>query len=144
MNVTLVFLLISLIAAIFLIFKISKSSNKNLMIKYFNNLVILLVIYLVALILQILCSNIPIKPIYFDYIAYAAGIFVAIMFFAISQAYSGKNKINIKYLCVIPIILLIVLWTSDWHQLFYIKYSTIMTEMNMDHVFIYILYIHMD
>jgi DNA adenine methylase Dam len=84
-NTTVILLVISLIIALFLSFKIKSIPNKNNLIKYYSWINVLLIIYLIALIFQILFSKTAIKSLYFDYIAYIGAVLVPIIFFAFSR-----------------------------------------------------------
>lgn len=93
---------------------------------------ICLLICCVGLILQIVFGNFSsIQPIYFDYFVYIGSLLLPVAFFFIAVIFA-KTKINFskKYLLlfVIPIISLLVLWTNDWHHLFYKVYSTDFSE----------------
>ena len=69
-----------------------------------------------------------IPAVYFDYIVYVGTCFLgpAFVFFAYSFA-NIKFKFKRKYLWlfVIPIISILVIWTNDFHHLFYVKYAVI-------------------
>ena len=84
-------------------------------------------------------ANIP--PIYFDYFVYIGTCFlpVALCFFSLVFM---RTKIQFKMqyllLCVVPILSLLVLWTNDWHHLFYIQYS----QQTSDTVFGPYFYVH--
>lgn len=134
-----IMLLISLLVASFLIYRMSKIKNKNNLIKVYLWINIFLVLYFVALFLQILFSNTAIKPIYFDYIAYISAIMIPVLFFIFSREYNGKGNKFAKLYFIIPIISLIVLWTSDFHKLFYENYSTDMASVVYGPYF----YVHM-
>ncbi|MBQ8044143.1 MAG: PAS domain-containing protein [Clostridia bacterium] len=138
-NGTLVALIVTLIVVLYLMNKIQTSKNRNKLSKYFEYLNLFIVVYLVGLISQILFSKINLKLIYFDYISYIAIACIPVIFFAISQEYKGGKKIDIRYLYIVPIISLLVLWTSDWHNLFYAEYSTVISEVKYGYYF----YIHM-
>ena len=138
-NGTLVALVITLLIVLYLISKIQTSNNRNKLSKCFENLCLLVVVYLIGLILQIMFSNTSIKPIYFDYITYIAIVLIPVSLFEISQEYKGGKKIDVRFLYIVPIISLLVLWTSDWHKLFYVEYSTVISEVKYGYYF----YIHM-
>lgn len=87
----------------------------------------LIILWNISLIAQIITVNFStVNPIYFDYFAY-----IAICLMPISILFMGliflRTKINYKkrylFLFVIPILSLIVLWTNDYHNLFYQVYD---------------------
>lgn len=77
------------------------------------------------------CSKYNINPIIFEWFIYICACFlpVSILFTGIIFA---NTKIILKkqhlLLFIIPILSLIVLWTNEIHNLFYIQYSTIANE----------------
>ena len=83
-------------------------------------------IWLFGLILQItLSKKLNINPIYFDYFVYIGACFMPVALYNFSKTFSNtKYKLN-KKLLIIPTISLLMLWTNDFHHLFYVKYSTI-------------------
>ena len=103
-----------------------KIKNKTNLHKHFVTLVSLFSIHILGLLLQILMSGTGIKPIYFEYITYIGAMYFGVEIFLISVLYKDKNKdiTKLKWLYIIPTILLGILWTNDWHSLFYVKYST--------------------
>ena len=85
-------------------------------------------IWSIALIAQIIFSPLfNIDPIKFDYIVYIGACFlpVSLLFTGIIFA-NTKIKFSWKHylLLIVPIISLLVLWTNDYHHLFYEHYST--------------------
>ena len=66
------------------------------------------------------------EPVYFDYFVYIGTCFlpVAFLFFSISFA-KTKFKFKKPYLLlfIIPITTLLVIWTNDYHHLFYVVYN---------------------
>ena len=72
-----------------------------------------------------------IEPIYFDYFTYIGICFVTIAIFFVGLVFAKtKVKFKPKYLLlfIIPIMSLLVLWTNDYHHLFYENYSTNIAE----------------
>lgn len=71
------------------------------------------------------------KPIYFEYFIYIGTCFLPItIFFMALILKNTKIKFKKIYLTlfIIPILSLLVLWTNDWHHLFYKHYSLIMSD----------------
>lgn len=100
---------------------------------YFSCLLICILICCTGLLLQIIFSNYLniISPIYFDYFVYIGTCFLPVVLLLVSIIFSNtKVKFSKKYLLlfIIPIISLIMLWTNDFHHLFYKKYSTNINE----------------
>lgn len=124
-----------------------KSQIKNAF--YFA--IICVLICCIGLILQITFCNISnIQPIYFDYFVYIGSCFLPIAFLFIALIFA-KTKINFtkKYLLlfIVPMISLILLWTNDYHHLFYKVYSTDFTQtvygpyFYVSTIYIYSLYV---
>ncbi len=115
---------------VFLILRYTqKSKNQNDIKKKFSHICELMIIWLFGLILQATLSvklNIP--PLYFDYFVYIGLCFMPVAFYSFSKAFSNtKYELN-KKLLIIPTITLLILWTSDFHNLFYVKYSINISE----------------
>lgn len=129
---TLVALIISAIICIIFIsiikHKISRSQLKTAFIFLYSSM---LVIYM-GTILQIIFSNIlKINPIYFEYFIYIGNVLLPLGFLFMGLIFANtKIKFKNRYLVLvlIQIISLIVLWTNDYHHLFYKQYSIYPTE----------------
>lgn len=86
----------------------------------------------IGLFLQIVLSPIyHIDPIYFDYFVYIGTCFLPVCLFLTSMVFT-KTKIKLKrvyaFFIIIPILSLIILWTNDYHHLFYQTYSVYLNE----------------
>ena len=127
-DITLVLLLIAAIANGVLLTSILKSKSKKQIKKIFSFNLICLLICTTGQITQILFSQkLGIKPIYFDYFVYIGTCFLPISVYFTGLSFENtKIQFKKKYsvLFIIPIISLIVLWTNDYHHLFYKQYST--------------------
>lgn len=123
----LIILIISAIIMTVLLLVIKKTQKTKKQIYYsFITLVGLMLVWTISLIMQILCQNTSIPPVYFEYTAAFGGCFLSVAFFFFALIMS-KTKIKFKLwyllLFVIPILSCICLWTNDFHHLFYAKYS---------------------
>ena len=124
-NSTFLILTIAFTVLIVLIYSLLKIKKRNMLHKHFILLDVLFCIHILGLALQILMSKTNIKPIYFEYITYIGAMFTAVELMVIAILFKNKNS-NLKkfsWLYVVPTILLLFLWTNDWHNLFYIEYS---------------------
>lgn len=124
---TLMALSVATIVNISLVLYLTKIKRKNQLSKAFICALMLLVLWLIGLILQITLSKpLNIYPIYFDYFVYIGACFVPVVVLFIGLIFA-KTKIVFKkkylLLFIIPIISLLVLWTNDFHHLFYESYS---------------------
>jgi len=111
---------------------IMKKKNKKQLDKIIIVTTLLVMFWLLVSILQMFfVTRYDANPIYFDYVIYISICFLPVAFFFLSLIFA-KTKItfNKKYLLlfIIPIISLIVLWTNDFHHLFYKVYSINMNE----------------
>jgi len=126
-NTTLILLLIAIIANISLTIIILKSNSKSQIRKVFSFNLLFLLICTTGQTVQILLSDkLGIEPVYFDYFVYIGTCFLPISVFFTGLVYlKTKIKFKKKYLLlfIIPIISLLVLWTNDYHHLFYKEYS---------------------
>ena len=127
MNLTLLLLLLSTFIVVILMAFISKNVKKNQMAQIFSFNLLFMLIWDLALTFQNLYSEkLAISPIYFDYVAY-----IGICFLPVSVLFTGlvfaktKLKFSYKYilLLIIPFISLFMLWTNEFHHLFYKVYS---------------------
>ncbi len=125
-------LLISAILTLLINAYIRKSQSNNQLSRIFFIDFMLVTLWDVSLILQICFLNNPsIKPIWFDYIAY-----IGICFLPVSLLYTGRIFANTKIkfkktdllLVFVPILSLLILWTNDFHHLFYQQYSININE----------------
>ena len=139
MNLTgtaaLVALIISTLLLIILLVVNLKVKKKKQVNWCFIAIITCLLICCVGQTLSIICPPIlHIEPIYFDYIVYIGTCFMPLAFFFFGLTFAQtKIKFKKKYLLlfIVPIISLLVLWTNDFHHLFYVKYGI----LNVDTVF---------
>ena len=132
-------LTISLLCCVVLLIYLSRTKNKKQIHKPVIMFVLLQVLHCSSLIAQILLRNTNINPIKFEYIAYISGCLIPIAFMFLGLIFS-RTKIDFKksylLLFVIPILSLILLWTNDFHHLFYKTYSTTISEGEVGPYFI--------
>ena len=131
-NAALVALLISTLLLFTLLFINVKVKKKKQINWCFISIIICLLICCIGQMLSIIIPRFyDIEPIYFDYIVYVGTCFlpIAFLFFGLTFA---KTKIHYKkkylLLFIIPILTLFILWTNDFHHLFYIKYAVLNSE----------------
>ena len=106
---------------------VCRKKRKKQLDKIFIIIFILFIFWMLGLILQIICTNLfGANPIYFDYFVYIAICFMPVTILILSLVFA-KTKIIFtkKYLLlfIIPLLSLILLWTNDFHHLFYKVYS---------------------
>lgn len=126
-NITLLLLIVSIISTLSLIFLLVKSKEKNQIKEIFLCNLFCVLICTTGQALQIsFADKLGIPPIYFDYIVYIGTCFLPVsIFFTGLIFYNTKLTFKRIYLLlfIIPIISLLVLWTNDFHGLFYKHYS---------------------
>lgn len=127
---TMILLIIPLLFTIFMIISLKSVKKKSQLHKVFLITFELLALWFSGLIAQILLSDrLHIDPIYFEYVIYIGACFVPVALIFIALIFTN-TKIVLKrvhlLLFVIPIISLLVLWTNDFHHLFYKQYSVSM------------------
>lgn len=132
MNINLIMLIISTIITFILFFYLRKLVNQNTLKSIFLVNLTLVLIWNIALLCQLLfAEKLNINPIYFDYVAYIGICFLPVSIFFTSLVFS-KTKVKFKkeflLLFIVPIISLLVLWTNDFHHLFYQSYSTTLND----------------
>ena len=143
--ITTIFLAALCLLLLFLQVRLIRKKRKKQLDKMFIITFGLLIFWLFCLILQIYSINhLDINPIYFDYFAYISICFLPIAFFFIAIIF-GQTKISFKkryiILFIIPIISLLVLWTNNYHHLFYVTYSNNISEtVYGNYIYVHTLY----
>lgn len=131
-NTDLIMLIVSAIITLVLLFYIRKNNKRNQLSNIFIIDSILIIVWIVPLIFQILFSEkYGIDPIVFDYFAYIGICFLPVGIFFTGLIFANtKIKFKKQYLLafVIPTITLLLIWTSKYHQLFYVNYSIDLSE----------------
>ena len=133
LNLSLILVILSAILITGLLTLILRAKSKNQLQKIFAFDLICVLIISVGVILQEICSKLfNINAIYFEKFIYIGTCFLPIGIYFTGLIFS-KTKIKLKprylLLCIIPIITLFVLWTDDYHHLFFKHYSTNMSEI---------------
>ena len=142
---TLILLLIPLLLTSFMIVSLLSVKKKNQLHKVFIIIFIFLFCWFVGLIAQItLSKKLNINPIYFEYFIYISACFTPVVLFFLARIFV-HTKIRFKridlLLFVVPILSLLILWTNDFHHLFYKHYSISMEYSEFGpYMFIYSLY----
>ena len=126
--VSLITLSVTTFCIFYLFLYVGKNRHHDQIRTAFYYTLICILIWCIGLILQLLFSQkFNINPIYFDYIVYIGTCFLPVPYFFIALIFA-KTKIsfNKKYLLlgVIPMLTLLIIWTNDFHHLFYVTYST--------------------
>ena len=124
---TLILLLIPLLLTSFMIISLAMVKRKNQLHKAFIIVFILMFFWFVGLIAQItLSERLNINPIYFEYFIYISACFTPVVLLFLARIFT-HTKITFKradlLLFVVPILSLIILWTNNYHHLFYKYYS---------------------
>ena len=140
----LIALLITVIAESIVLFFIRKRGNRrNQLVIAFVLTMFCMMLWCIGLIIQILVINlISIDyAVYADYFTYLPVVLTPVGLFFISYIFI-KKKIHFKkwflLLFVIPVITMFVLWTNDFHHLFYQSYSVNTAETQFGSYF----YVH--
>lgn len=125
-------LIVAIIACIILISVIQTRSRDQKVSKSMSMLFGALIIWCAGLLAQriVMSLNVYIDPIYCDYITYIGICFAPPIALIMAIAYSGI-KIDLKIresLFIVPVISLFILWTNDFHHLFYKVYSVNFNE----------------
>lgn len=118
----------AIIVSIVLVIVMKVNLKNNKLANAMSALFVLLIIWCTGLLLQkaSIALGFNIKPIYFDYFTYIGICFLFPTLIILSFYYNNSNvKFNKKglLLYIIPAISLILLWTNDYHSLFYKVYS---------------------
>lgn len=135
-------LVISCCLTTILITYLSARKNKNQLQKIFIIDSALVLVWCILLVAQkYFCATTNINPIIFEYFIYICACFLPVSFLFTGLIFSNtKITFKKKYLLffIIPITSLIMLWTNNWHHLFYQNYSINMNKTVFGNYF----YIH--
>ena len=127
--ISLFIIMIAIFVFLYIIYKkIPKSQIRTLFIII---LFLLLDLCLFVFLGGILSEPLGIPTIYFDYFSYIGACFIPVVVYFISLVFDNtKLEFKKRYilLFIIPTLSLLVLWTNDYHHLFYEKYSIYLNE----------------
>lgn len=122
-------LIVTVIAELIVLYFIRKRGNKrNQLVIAFELTMLCMMLWCIGLIIQILVINFisPDYAVYPDYFTYLPVVLTPVALFFISYIFV-KKEIHFKkwflLLFIVPAITMIVLWTNDFHHLFYEYYS---------------------
>ena len=133
LNLSLILVILSAILITGLLTLILMSKSKNQLQKIFAFDLICVLIISVGVILQEICSKLfNINALNFEKFIYIGTCFLPLGIYFTGLIFS-KTKVPFKprylLLCVIPIMTLCILWTNDYHHLFFKYYSTNMSDI---------------
>ena len=135
MNIYSIILLFVLIVLIALFIYIHKRQKKSQLSKIFIVDIILMFLQCLCVFMQSILveKNVNINTIFkVEYITYIANAFIPIALLFIGLIFAN-TKVSLKrihlLLFVVPILSLLLLWTNDFHHLFYINYSINYSEI---------------
>ena len=126
---SIVFWILVFVSAILILFltQLVKPKKKKDLSKIFIVIFALILFWVIGMILQIIfLDKYNIKLKYFFDLYYISICFLPVAFYIMTNIFeNGKFKFKKWYLllCIIPITSLILLWTNDFHHLFYKEYS---------------------
>lgn len=127
-------LAVTVIAELVVFYYIRKRSSKqNQLVTAFKLTMTCMMLWCIGLMVQILAINfISIKvAIYVDYFIYLSVVLTPVALFFIAYIFIKKHIEFKKWyllLFIIPMITMIILWTNDFHHLFYEDYSVNTSE----------------
>lgn len=130
-NVTDILLFISLVVLTSLIIYTRSTKSTSKTHKYIYIFFCMLLFHIVCMLLQSLfAEKMDINPVYFEYFTGIVASYTPVICFMIAKSYYNEDVDLSKYrmLYVFPTLMLIGLWTNDFHNLFYVKYSTLLSE----------------
>ena len=138
------------IILIFLFKSLLTRKKKKQLDKTFLVVFILIILWILCEILQIFCTNkFNANPLYFEYFVYIPICFLPVVFLFVALIFA-KTKVTFKpiygLLFVVPIVSLILLWTNNFHHLFYEQYIGATSDnkfgpyFNVHSIYTYLLY----
>lgn len=130
-NLELFALLASFILTIIMMLFILKLKKKKQIITVFLVLHGLIILWEGGLLLQLLFSELSgVPPILFDYFVYIGICLTPVAIYFLGEIFTNTKivfkKRHLLFL-IVPLISLLMLWTNDFHHLFYEEYDTIRT-----------------
>ncbi len=131
---TLPFVLLSLstISVVVLIFyALSKKPLAQLQVSFLAMLVCVFIVCFGVLMQEMLCDRYGIDPMNFEYFIYLGTCFFPVALFFTALIFKNtKIKFSKKYIIpfIIPVISILILWTNNWHHLFFVHYSMNIAE----------------
>ena len=137
-------LLITVVLELVVFYYIRKRGNKrSQLVRAFELTMVCMMLWCIGLMVQILVINYisPDLAVYVDYFIYIPIVLTPVALFFVSYVFTKKEihfKKRFLLLFVIPTITMIVLWTNDFHHLFYEHYSVNTAETTFGSYF----YIH--
>lgn len=132
-NVEFILLLISTFSIILLLGNIIRKKPLNQLKKAFISVLGCILVICLGVIAQLVCTTFfDIEAIHFEKFIYIGTCFLPVaLFFTAIIFKNTKIKFDKRYLLlfIIPILTLIILYTNEYHNLFYQTYSSNMNEM---------------
>ena len=131
-NVPLALVILSSLLITGLLILILRMKSKSQLQKIFCLNLVCVLIICIGIIMQEICSKtFNINPIFFENFIYIGTCFLPISIYFTGLTFTNtKVKFKRKHLLlfVIPCITLLILWTNEYHHLFYKKYSSNLSE----------------
>lgn len=128
----LVILITSCLCLIIITFLLTKKIKKKDQLKVcFSCCLICMLIWSFSLALQILFQNTTINPIFFEGLASFGACFLPVFFMLLGMIFfKTQINFNAKYLLLflIPSLTTIIMFTNDFHHLFYLNYSIYLNQ----------------
>ena len=132
LNLSLMLVILSAILITGLLILILRAKSKNQLQKIFAfDLICVLIISVGVALQEIFSKKFNVNPMFFEYFIYIGTCFLPIGIYFTGLTFANtKIKMRKSYLLlfIIPIITLLVLWTNNFHHLFYKNYSTNLAE----------------
>ena len=132
LNFSLMLVILSAILITGLLILILRAKSKNQLQKIFAfDLICVLIISVGVALQEIFSKKFNVNPMFFEYFIYIGTCFLPIGIYFTGLIFANtKIKMRKPYLLlfIIPIITLLVLWTNNFHHMFYKNYSTNLSE----------------
>lgn len=127
-SITKILLTFSLLIVTFFMFYTNKYRNSSKPYKYIFIFLSMLAYWIVCMLSQSLFAfKFGIPPVYFEYFTGFVAVYIPIIVFMLAITYYNNlaNTKQYRWLYIFPTICLIMLWTNNFHHMFYIEYSTL-------------------
>lgn len=132
-NLSFLLLTVSTSFILFLLWYILRKKPITQMQEIFFAVLCCVLLICVGVIIQDICSSVfDINPSYFENFIYIGTCFFPVVLFFMALTFKN-TKVHFKtkyiFLFIIPVLTLLILWTNNYHHLFYEHYSSNLNEM---------------
>lgn len=139
LTISQILLSLSTLTILFMLYYVLKKKPLVQLQKIFATALVCVLIVSTGVLIQSICNTyFNINPVPFESYIYIGTCFLPVSIFFTALAFNNtKLKFKLKYILVfiIPVISIIMVWTNNYHHLFYKEYSSNLGEMKYGNYF---------